>query len=79
MAVHHYYPTDSFGYYIRARARRHACRSRDLERARRRGTRPVRFPLVWNHRRLHSATDYLPPAEYERAYWRQQAEPIEAA
>jgi putative transposase len=33
----------------------------------------------WNHRRLHSATDYLPPAEYERAYWRQQAEPIEAA
>jgi transposase InsO family protein len=33
----------------------------------------------WNHRRLHSATDYLPPAEYERVYWRQQAEPIEAA
>ena len=33
----------------------------------------------WNFRRLHSATDYLPPAEYERAYFRQQAEPIVAA
>ena len=33
----------------------------------------------WNHRRLHSATDYLPPAEYERSYFRRQAEPIEAA
>jgi putative transposase len=33
----------------------------------------------WNFRRLHSATGYLPPAEYERAYYRRQAEPIEAA
>jgi putative transposase len=33
----------------------------------------------WNFRRLHSATDYLPPAEYEQAYFRQQAEPIVAA
>jgi transposase InsO family protein len=35
--------------------------------------------FFWNFRRLHSATDYLPPAEYERAYFRQQAEPIVAA
>lgn len=27
----------------------------------------------WNFRRLHSAIDYLPPAEYERAYWRRHA------
>ena len=33
----------------------------------------------WNFRRLHSATGYLPPAEYERAYLRRQAEPIAAA
>ena len=33
----------------------------------------------WNFRRLHSATGYLPPAEYERAYLRRQAETIAAA
>jgi putative transposase len=27
----------------------------------------------WNFQRLHSALGYLPPAEYERAYWRNQA------
>lgn len=25
----------------------------------------------WNRRRLHSATDYLPPAEFERRWWEQ--------
>jgi putative transposase len=33
----------------------------------------------WKFRRLHSATGYLPPAEYERAYWRRQAQPTPAA
>jgi len=26
----------------------------------------------WNHRRLHGATDDLPPAEYEDLYYRQR-------
>jgi transposase InsO family protein len=32
------------------------------------------FPWVtWhNEERLHSAPDYVPPAEYEREWWRQQ-------
>ena len=25
----------------------------------------------WNRRRLHSAIDHLPPAEYERRFWAQ--------
>ncbi|BFV57649.1 integrase core domain-containing protein [Kitasatospora sp. CMC57] len=30
--------------------------------------------VTWyNEERLHSALDYLPPAEYERDYWRTQA------
>ena len=35
--------------------------------------------FFWNHRRLHSATGYLPPAEHERAYLRRQAEATAAA
>ena len=27
----------------------------------------------WNELRLHSALGYVPPAEYETAYWQQQA------
>ena len=26
----------------------------------------------WNERRLHSALGYMPPAEYEAAYWQRQ-------
>jgi putative transposase len=26
----------------------------------------------WNRRRLHGATDNLPPAEYERRWWEQR-------
>ncbi|MGW0823185.1 integrase core domain-containing protein [Streptomyces sp. NPDC002845] len=26
----------------------------------------------YNEERLHSALDYVPPAEYERDWWRQQ-------
>jgi putative transposase len=29
----------------------------------------------WNNRRLHSATDHLPPAEYEALYYRNKAAP----
>jgi len=32
----------------------------------------------WNRRRLHSAIDNLPPAEYEAGYYR-QSEPAQAA
>ncbi|MDL5206362.1 integrase core domain-containing protein [Streptomyces sp. ALI-76-A] len=29
--------------------------------------------VTWyNEERLHSALDYVPPAEYERDFWRQQ-------
>jgi len=40
---------------------------------------PAGWVAFWNFRRLHAATGYLPPAEYERAYLRRQAEPIAAA
>lgn len=33
----------------------------------------------WNHRRLHSTTDHVPPAEYETLYYRGRAAPDEAA
>ena len=26
----------------------------------------------WNQRRLHGATDHLPPAEFERRWWEQR-------
>ncbi|MFK4190431.1 integrase core domain-containing protein [Streptomyces sparsogenes] len=30
--------------------------------------------VTWyNEERLHSTLDYVPPAEYERDWWRQQA------
>ena len=32
----------------------------------------------WNNRRLHSATDHLPPAEYEALYYRNKAAPTAA-
>jgi transposase InsO family protein len=33
----------------------------------------------WNHRRLLSPIGYLPPAEYEAAYYRSQQSPVEVA
>jgi transposase InsO family protein len=33
----------------------------------------------WNHRRLHSACNMAPPAEFEQAYYRQQDEASPAA
>ena len=33
----------------------------------------------WNAQRLHTACDYLPPAEYETAYWADQQEATLAA
>ena len=33
----------------------------------------------WNTRRLHSACDDIPPAEYEAAYYQRRSEATEAA
>ncbi|MGP3974301.1 integrase core domain-containing protein [Streptomyces sp. 8N114] len=36
--------------------------------------------LTWyNEELLHSALDYVPPAEYERAWWRQQEATLQSA
>ncbi len=39
----------------------------------------ARWVDFWNTRRLHEACGYLPPAEFEAAYHRRQAEPTVAA
>jgi putative transposase len=39
----------------------------------------ARWVEWWNERRLHSACGDVAPAEFERAYWAQQPEPLEAA
>ncbi|MGW2133532.1 integrase core domain-containing protein [Streptomyces coelicoflavus] len=32
----------------------------------------VQWVTWYNEERLHSALDYVPPAEYERAFWQGQ-------
>ncbi|MFE0201170.1 hypothetical protein ACFW0I_36280 [[Kitasatospora] papulosa] len=33
----------------------------------------------YNEERLHSALDYVPPAEYEQAFWRSQEQTPQSA
>ena len=36
--------------------------------------------VTWyNEERLHSALDYVPPAEYERSFWRSQEQALQSA
>ncbi|MEU2891397.1 integrase core domain-containing protein [Streptomyces albidoflavus] len=36
--------------------------------------------ITWyNEERLHSALDYVPPAEYEEAFWRSQEQTPQSA
>ncbi|MDA4888383.1 hypothetical protein PFZ55_15950 [Streptomyces sp. MS2A] len=36
--------------------------------------------MTWyNEERLHSALDYVPPAEYEEAFWRSQEQTPQSA
>ncbi len=37
------------------------------------------WAFFWNYHRLHSALGYVPPAEYERAYWNRRAATAGAA